>query len=484
MAEVPTPNEASAESVAARADALNGVGAQLFGQGQLEPARLHFLAALALVSDHAQALQNLGAVLRNMGHHDAAASVARRSVVANNTPFTRSNLGVAQLSQKKYEAARKTLFKVTQDLPSSAPSWHNYGLVLYMMGRREEALRAFNRSLELARPNPHCESDRALTLLSLGRIKEGLAAYEVRWEILKKSSIWDLNIPEWKGQSLARQHVLVHHEQGFGDGIMLSRFLRPLAQSGAHITVAVPQELLRLMQGNFGHLAKIVDIKDKTALALPFDYHIPFLSLVRYIGIKKPAHIIDEPYLTNMAEDDITLPQTTFRVGVCWASGDHGPALRERRRYVPLTQLLPFTELPSTAVVSLQKGADTKDIARWGMEGLIYDAAPRLVDFAATAAVIDQLDVVVSVDSAVAHLAAAMGKPTVMLSPYTRCWRWWGGKTGWPWYSDMAIFDQSEDGTWTTALDEALMAVMKRQEMKAEGEAHGYGRCPADKVYA
>jgi Flp pilus assembly protein TadD len=443
---------------------LNHTGALLFGQGELEPAKLHFLAALNLEPDNHLALQNLGAVLRNQGHHAAAESVARRSVKASGgNAFTRSNLGVSQLSLKKYDEALATLQGVLAELGESAPSWHNYGLALYMVGEYRSALCAFDQTLALNPDNTQCKSDRALTLLALGHLQEGLEAYECRWQLLAKSPVWELGVPEWQGEAVVGKHILVHHEQGFGDSLMLVRFVLPLLGLGAKITLAVPKELVRLFNMSFGHLLTVKDFKSTDFVALNYDYQSPMLSVMRHLCVDQPKTICPAPYLL-MPVDPIAqrLPKNRkYRVGICWASGNHGPHLVERRRVTNLTDFLPLTELADTAVVSLQMGREVQDIANNGMQGLIFDLSHRVEDFASTAAIIAELDIVISVDSAVVHLAGALGVPSIMLSPYTRCWRWWqaAAGSGKPWYSNMKVFFQSADGTWTAAIAAAISSV-------------------------
>ena len=344
-----------------RIEELNALGAKFFSEGHLEPARLHFLAALSLDSRQPQVLQNLGAVLRNLQHYEAAASVARRSVAeSGNNAFCRSNLGVAQLGLKKFPEALATLKSVVEDMPESGPSWHNYGLVLYMTGRYEEALGAFDKALALDYSNAQIRSDRSLTLLSLGRIQEGLESYEVRWNILHRNKIWKLGIPEWQGEALNGCRILTHHEQGFGDSIMLSRFLRTVAERfGCHITLAVPEELRRLFVGSFRFI-KVVNMEDEILSGeTKYDYHSPLLSLVRHLKIEKPADIDGGPYIFAKPTE-LKLPDAKYKVGICWASGNHGPALMERRRVVPLTFFLPRPNSGGVSVISLQKGEAVK----------------------------------------------------------------------------------------------------------------------------
>jgi tetratricopeptide (TPR) repeat protein len=438
-----------------RASHLNAVGAKLFAENEFEPARLHFLAALSLEPNHPEALQNLGATLRNLQHYAAAEVVSHRSVIASGgNVFCRSNLGVSKLSMKKYSESFDILRQVAVDLPDSGMSQHNFGLILYLLGRYKEALSYFDKARALTPNNPQIESDRALTLLSLGNIAEGLAAYEIRWELLAKSKIFTMPIAEWQGEPLKDARILLHHEQGFGDSIMLSRFIPSVQALGAHITLAVPDSLIKLFSQSFNFI-KVVSLDDENLLSSGvYDYHSPLLSTMRHLEIK--AHEINpEPYLKAKGTFRLKLPQG-FKIGICWASGNHGKAFIERRRVVPLTAFLPLIQNPGIALISLQMGKDVNDIVKNGLEGLVFDISPCVENFADTAAVISQLDVVITVDSAVAHLAGALGKPTIMLSPFSRCWRWWGKTEGWPWYSLMKILYQSEDGTWTAAMGKAI----------------------------
>ena len=444
-----------------RVEELNSIGAKFFSQGQFDAARLHFLAALSINPMHADALHNLGSCLRQSNHYAAAESVARRSLALGDNPFRRSNLAISQFGLRRYVEALATLETVVRDIPHESMSWHNYGLVLYILGRYDEALAAFDKSLALSPTVAQVQSDRALALLSLGRIQEGLSAYEVRWKLLHRNKIWTSPIPEWQGEPLAKRRILVHHEQGFGDSIMLSRFLTQLSQRGCAITLAVPSELKRLMQRSFRFI-RVVDLDDEVvADALTFDYHVPMMSLMRWLGIAKGTDINAAPYIYAKQMTPLHLPLANFYIGICWASGKRNRILDERRRTVPLMAFLPLTEIPGVSVISLQKGPGSEDIVANGMEGLIFDVSSKFEDFAATADVMAHMDLIISVDSAVAHLAGATGRPTLMLSPYTRCWRWWDKATGRPWYNRMHQYHQQSDGSWQHAMNAVVRDVQE-----------------------
>jgi hypothetical protein len=211
------------------------------------------------------------------------------------------------------------------------------------------------------------------------------------------------------------------------------------------------------MQSNFRFI-RVLSLEDPEIVEKTrgIDYHSPMLSVMRWLGYEKPEQISAKPYLTAKAEAPITLPNTKIKIGICWASGDHTPALRDRRRLVPLPLFLPLLDDPNISLIALQKGGDEKDIIAYGLESIVFDFHHKLEDWQDTANTIMCLDLVISVDSAVAHLACALGKPCVMLSPHTRCWRWWGIKSGWPWYERMVIYPQERDGTWDRPMAEAI----------------------------
>jgi len=455
-----------------RADELNVIGAKFHTEkGNIELARLHYLAALKHDPDHPGALQNLSAALITMDKLEAAASVARRATrAAPNNWFAWGNLAVALLGLRQYEAAIEIFDRVIDKMPKEnmgAPM-HNFGLAHHMLMNYDQAMKCYNRSLALIPDLTPAKSDRALCMLAQGRIIEGLKEYEIRWNILAKSRVWEFGIPEWQGENLSGKRILLHHEQGLGDTLMLCRFIKQIKDLGANVTYAGPGSFNRIITDSFD--VKFLDWNDDEKIkAESFDYHAPMLSLMRWLRLRV-GDISSEPYLKARPwEIPLKLP-SEFKVGICWQSGDHGAHMEKRRRKVPMELLIPLSEIPGIKLVSLNKLGDPKpgqtnatrdDIVDFGLEGIIFDCMSRVEDFADTAVLANQLDLIISVDSAVVHLAGAIGKPTVMLSPYTRCWRWWnanneGNWSGEPWYRNMKIIPQSQDGSWDAAIEQTV----------------------------
>lgn len=448
-----TPKELS------KADKLNHAGAMFYQQGQLKPAYMHFLAALISEPNNPMVWMNIGATLAHGGHNRAAEIAGRKGQALDPfNPMFKNNIGNALMTQRKYAEATECFEQVLSSIKDDAGVYHNAGLSLYMVEDFKQAELHYVEALRLRPELTSVKNDLALALLAQGKIQQGMEEYEVRWIELFKSKIWTLDVPQWQGEDLADKRLLIHHEQGFGDSLMLSRFINNIVEADeAEVTIAVPADLVELFLYNWPNL-KVIDWESDLK-ASDYDYHCPMMSLMKHLGISSKDEISAEPYLKayHAPTNFFGLPESKVKIGVCWASGDHGPRLSRRRRYVPLENLLDMALLPDTTLVSLQVGEAEKDIEYTGSHSLIYNPRHRIENFYDTAKLINELDLVVTVDSAVAHLAGAMGKPVIMLSPSPRCWRWWNIKyNGLPWYEDVTIVQQASDGSWTEAIADAL----------------------------
>lgn len=458
---------------------LINLGSKYHSEGKFDAARLHLLAALSIDPLCAPALSNLAGTLIMMGFSEAAAAVARRGLVMMpDNPGLMMNLGSAYVHSRRYPEGLELTKAALRRMPDSAALYHNLGLAYYNMNRHVEALEAYDNAVKLEQtPRAELLSDRALAILATGKLKEGLDAYEIRFDPRGATSISKRGrgFAEWRGEGVAGKCILALHEQGFGDGLMLCRFLSLMTAAGADITLAVPSALIRLMQSSFPQI-EVRDWDDATLSEERFDFETPLMSMMGHLGIAHPSDIaFGGPYLRTDLDPPIKLPVGGVRIGLCWASGDHSPHLRRRRRVVPLSLLVPLLEIPHVRLFSLQKKIEPRgkhlepdaqrELTELGLESLIFDSMHLCEDFAQTAAIVKELDLVISVDSAVAHLAGGLGKPVMMLAPYTRCWRWWDthrGGTGAPWYRDFTIFPQSADGSWDEATKRTIRAVRRR----------------------
>lgn len=440
--------------ISAKSEELTNIGSRAYSEAKFDVAYMHYLAAILADDKNFKAWMNLGAVLSNMQKSVASEIACRRALALDPGDTGKiNNLGNSLVQQRRYAEGIELFKKVLADRPDDAGVHHNISIAYHGMERFDLALEHLERSVELRGNVYSNRNDLAMTELALGQLQKGLIDFEIRWATLYKSAVWDSGIAEWRGEALHGKNIIVHHEQGFGDSIMLARFITELQALGGLVTIAMPRELIRLFEFNFPNCKVLA--WDEAVNASDFDYHCPMLSLIRWLNYQEPDQIASGPYF-KAPKAFAFEAKGLIKVGLCWASGDHGYQLSKRRRVVDLEKFLPLAANHNVRLYALQKGKEAKDIEYTGSHAMVFDALALAEDFADTADVIAQMDVVISVDSAVAHLAAAMGKPVIMLSPFPRCWRWWQETDGMPWYRDMAIVQQDIGGSWDDAVAEAL----------------------------
>ena len=315
------------------------------------------------------------------------------------------------------------------------------------IGRTDEAIALYEERLPL-RPSLGAHGHYAVALLTAGRLSEGWSQYEYRWTQDPLLSLRPpFRKPVWSGQDLHGRTVLLRSEQGVGDVIQFIRYAPMLKALGANVVLQLRKGIGELAQGFRG----IDAIIERDAPYPAFDFCIHLMSLPRVFGTDLDTIPASVPYIdvdpervermrARLGSDD------ALKVGLVWA-GD--PAhLRDRQRSVSLARLAPLATIPGLRFVSLQKGpaADQIGAARDRIE--LLDLGPELRDFADTAAAISLLDLVVCVDTSVAHLAGALGKPVWVLLPTPADWRWMEKREDSPWYPTMRLFRQRSPGAW------------------------------------
>jgi hypothetical protein len=318
------------------------------------------------------------------------------------------------------------------------------GRALTAEGEFDEALAAIGDALRLSPTDIGINLDRAFALLKAGHLLEGWAAYE--WRHTPAGPM----LPKVRYlEDLSGRTVLIEHEDGFGSTIQFLRYTRPLAEMGARVLLKAPPELARLMRGQEG----IAEVATGDGELPPFDYRCPANSLPYVFDTSVETIPAGGAYMSAdvalTAEWAARLPPGP-RVGLVWAGASTSGGPTDRRRSLPFKMLLPLTVTPGVSFVSLQMGAARAEIA-----GGVHDPMGAVRDFADTAAIIANLDAVISVDTAVAHLAGAMGKPVFLLDRYDNCWRWLYGRGDSPWYPTLMIFRQLQPGDWLGPVTQA-----------------------------
>jgi hypothetical protein len=383
-----------------------------------------------------------------------------------------NRLGTVLFDHGRVEDALACFQHAAALAPCSAGPWANCGMTLKTLDRFDEAIASYNRAVEIDPSDGQVRLNRAVALLRAGRMVEAWPDYEQRLLIQCHGPWLDRLLPTLTadGPDLTGRSVLVMHEEGFGDTLQFIRYTELLAARGARVCVAAPPELASVLQTVSG----IHSIIEGNAAATGFDYVCPTFSLPRALATDLSTVPCRVPYVS--ADARLVAHWGTairwrdperLRIGLVWA-GQARPWLPgftalDSRRSAGLASLAPLAALDAE-FVSLQKGAPT-NFDSWPGPPL-HNPMSDVRNFADTAALIQHLDVVVSVDTAVVHLAGAMGKPVLMIDRYDSCWRWLSGRTDSPWYPTVQIFRQSQPGMWHGVIDavmrELAMMVVER----------------------
>ena len=423
-------------------------------------------AALALAPERAEAWNNLGNVLFELRAYEAALSAFRRArrIVPSFTDACINEGGLRlDLGQAEEGAALSRLALVlAPDLPGP---YNNLGNAALLAGRLAEADAVFRRALLIAPHDAQLHFNRAAALLKQGKMQEGWAEYE--WRRRTASALRRRrpdDPPDWPGGDPAGRTLLLSGEQGYGDVLQFCRFAPWLAARGARVVLRVERPLIRLMRS----LPGVERVIAPDEVPPSCDVHLPLMSVPGAFGLSLAEIPAQLPYLAAKPAavkgwkrrlDSVP----GIKIGLVW-SGDPRPGQRaahllDRRRSLSLAQLGVLSKVEGMTLISLQKGAPAAQLAE--AQGLaVIDWTQELDDFADTAALVSALDLVISVDTAVAHLAGALGRPVWILSRFDGCWRWLEERQDSPWYPTARLFRQKRPGDWTAPLD-ALRQALK-----------------------
>jgi tetratricopeptide (TPR) repeat protein len=440
------------------AEAHDALGNARRDQDRLEEAVSCYRSALALRPDLPQVHNNLGSTLKEQGRLDEAVACCRTAIVLKpDFPEAYNNLGSALAEQGALEDAVGCYRKALCLRPDFPEAYNNLGTGLREQGQLNEAIACYRQAVEL-RPNyPDAHFSLGMALLARGDMAEGWAEYEWRWQTPQmRRGRHPFAKPQWRGEAAAGRTLLIHAEQGLGDTLQFCRYGPLASECGLRVIMEVEKPLVRLLGGLPG-VDLVVGRGEKLP---PFDLHCPLLSMPLALGTTMATIPNGEAYLhadaAQVAAFRTRLAATVHdgpRIGLVWAGSArlHSPALAavDRRRSVAPDRLAPLVGLDGFHFVSLQKGgpAAPKDLP-------LTDFMGEMGDFADTAALIANLDLVISVDTAVAHLAAGLGKPVWLLERFDSCWRWLNGRRDSPWYPTVRLYRQLRPGDWDSVLSE------------------------------
>jgi len=428
------------------AEALSNRGDALRELGRLEDALASYDRALAVRPDYAEALSNRGNVLKTLRRFDdALASYDAALRLRPDYPEALSNRAVTLQALDRLDEALASCDRALTLAPDSVAALTNRASVLQEQRRFDEALVTYDRAVAIAPDHAEAQINRALLLLLSGDFAAGWRAYEWR----RKLPSWverRFAQGEWSGEDIAGQRLLLHAEQGFGDTIQFARYAALAARRGIDVVLEVQPSLKPLLGDLFG-LEVVAAGRDPLP---PFDRHCPLLSLPRLFATTPTTIPSGAPYIAAPADRVAAwaprLPGEGLRVGLAWSG--HPDNVRDHERSIPFARLAPLVTIPGARFVSLQKDIRATDADAFRRCGDVIDLGAALRDFADTAAIIAQLDLIITVDTAVAHLAGAMGKPVWVLLPRVPDFRWLLDRATSPWYPSARLFRKGQADTW------------------------------------
>lgn len=411
---------------------------------------------------------HLGAALRAAEMPERAEPVLRRALALDpGDGDALEALGASLHALARYPEARRWLERAVRQRPGHAATLLNLGTVLRDQRRYDEAEACFDAVLARNPANGDAHLARAVGRLVRGDLRAGWEGFEHRWHRFAS--------PPWTGQPPGGATILLHMDQGYGDAIQFVRYAplvaRIAAEGGGRVVLETHLLLYRLFNQTLGSSMQVLVRGEDPP---PHDLHCPLMSLPRAFGTELATIPAGVPYLApdpgdverwrdRLAESDGDANAAGLRIGLVWAGN---PQHRnDRNRSIPVAALAPLLSVPGVRFVSLQTGDAAAVLDR--LPGVaIPNAMERVRDFADTAAILANLDLLVTVDTAIAHLAGAMGVPCWLMLPHVPDWRWMLDRADSPWYPSLRLFRQPRPGDWTTTLGTAA-AVLKAQAARA-----------------
>lgn len=425
------------------------LGVCLQESGAFESAVEAYYVALAQEPNNVLALSNLGLALAEIGNDsEARHTLERAAALAPTDSATLCNLGTFLQKQGETAAAVDCYERAITASPDDMKAWSNLGNARQDELRFDDALTAHDRAVAIAPNDANVRWNRAMTLLLSGDLAKGFTEYEWRTRTVSHAPPQHES-PRWDGSDLKGKRLLLLAEQGFGDAIQFVRYAPLLQQRGAEVVIQCHPKLADLFATSDGAPTVV-------ATGTPIqkvDAHVPLMSLPHLLGTTVETVPAAIPYLHTPA--NVTPPSEHPRIGLCWTGNPDHPD--NMHRSCPIPALDPLLTRSDIDWCSLQFGPAAMDVVGYIPDDPTWTA--QLGGFANTAMALQTLDLVITVDTATAHLAGALGRPVWLMLKYAPDWRWMTKRTDSPWYPTMRLFRQPSPGDWTSVIADVESAL-------------------------
>jgi tetratricopeptide (TPR) repeat protein len=438
------------------AEAHANLGNALAQTGRTEAACTVYQRANELCADNAAILSNLGIVLKDLGRFDAAVAACRRAIeLAPDFPDGYCNLANVLSKTGHFDQAVVSYEKAISLRPNYVNARVGLGIALREKGELDRSIACYEHAIQLNPNSAEAHFNLSRALLSRGDYSRGWAEYEWRARCKDNPKPPTFAQPAWNGEPIREKTILLHCEQGYGDALQFVRYVPLVAKLGARVILHCPPEVESLVRSVSG-VEQVV-----TGAALPpFDLHRSLMSLPLLFSTTSDSIPATVPYLSV---DDLRLEKWRpklqsgdghLKVGLAWAGNPKFDG--DRTRSITLSHLAPLASIKSATFHSLQKGAAGAQTGTppAGME--LIDLAPDLNEFADTAAAMSFLDLIVTTDTSVPHLAGALGRPVWLMLEYVPDWRWLLVREDSPWYPSMRLFRQPSPGDWRSVINRVV----------------------------
>ena len=444
-----TPNE--------HADQLNEEGIQWLHKNNFEKALNCFEKAIQMDPYHAYAFCNIGRICYEKGQYDNAVEFFEKAIsIHPKLPEAFSNLGLTLHRLNQMDKAIECYQRALEINPNYPIACHNMGYTLEKLGQLTESIQWYEKAIAISPDYIYAHSNLAMTLLLAGQYKKGFLEYEWRFKNDDAEPRDFQSIP-WDGRSFVNKRLLIYPEQGYGDSIQFIRYVPLVKKRGGTVILETHKYLMPLFQ-NLPYIDEFVIHGEPPS---PVDYHVAIASLPHIFGTTLETIPNQIPYLFRPDNEKSIIVQTIemmdgFRVGISWSGSPIHK--NNQNRSCSLSLFYQLSQIKSVVLFSIQKGPACDDLKQ-SSQVPVVDLSDLINNFSDTATAIFHMDLIISVDTATAHLAGAMGKPTWIMIPHAPDWRWMLDRDDSPWYPSIRLFRQSEPGDFKSVMKNIQQAL-------------------------